>query len=335
MTHSSNVYPAIPPVSPLTPRPMWSVMIPTYNCAAYLAHTLRSVVEQAPSPDDMQIEVVDDASAADDPEAVVQQIGGDRIAFFRQPKNVGPQANFTACVQRSRGHWVHILHGDDMVRPGFYAALHNATRREPGIHAAFCRVINIDEDNEWIDLSDRERDTAGVMSDLVQRLAVWNHIMFPSIVVRRDAYEQLGGFHPLLFHSADWDMWKRIASRYPVWYEPHPFALYRIHRRSDTSRLMQTGANIADARRAIDIAAGYLPPAESRALTRQARRHHGLYAIEVAHECIQRGDWRAARAQVAAGLRCCPSPSVWAATIGLVLQTLLKRRPFSPGDANG
>src|SRR3954464_2658390 len=101
MTHSNNPYPAIPPLPGLAPRPVWSVMIPTYNCAAYLAHTLRSVLEQAPSVDEMQIEVVDDASGADDPEAVVRQIAGDRVTFFRQPKNVGPQANFTACIQRA------------------------------------------------------------------------------------------------------------------------------------------------------------------------------------------------------------------------------------------
>jgi glycosyltransferase involved in cell wall biosynthesis len=321
MTRSPDVYPAILPVAPLTPRPMWSVMIPTYNCAAYLAHTLRSVLEQSPSPDEMQIEVVDDVSTSDDPEAVVREVGAGRVAFFRQPKNVGPQANFTACIQRARGHWVHILHGDDMVRPGFYAAMNDAIRRDPAIHAAFSRVINIDEDNGWIDLSDRERTTAGVIPDLIQRLAIWNRIMFPSIVVRRSAYEQLGGFHPQLFHSADWDMWKRVASRYRVWYEPHPLAMYRIHRLSDTFRLMQTGANIADARMAIDIAAHYLPPGQARRLSGQARLHHALYAIELAHERMQRGDWRAARAQVAAGLRCCPSPSVWAATIGLVWQT--------------
>jgi hypothetical protein len=334
MTQASDVCPAILPVRPTTPRPVWSVMIPTYNCAAYLAHTLRSVLEQSPPSEEMQIEVVDDASTTDDPEAVVRQIGGDRVAFFRQPNNVGPQANFTACIQRARGHWVHILHGDDMVRPGFYAALHDAAQRDPAIHAAFCRVINIDENNGWIDLSDRERDTAGVIPDLIQRLAIWNHIMFPSIVVRRSAYEQLGGFHPRLFHSADWDMWKRVAAHYRVWYEPHPLAMYRIHRLSDTSRLMQTGANIDDARMAIDVAAQYLPPAQARTLSNLARRHHALYAIELAHERVRRGDWRAARAQVAAGLRCCPSPSVWAATIGLVLHTALNKRVRrSPHDS--
>ena len=39
-------------------------MIPTFNCAGHLGEALRSVLAQAPGPDVMQIEVVDDASIA-------------------------------------------------------------------------------------------------------------------------------------------------------------------------------------------------------------------------------------------------------------------------------
>ena len=113
-------YPSIAPVSEAVNRPLWSVMVPTYNCANYLELTLKSVLEQDPGPEQMQIEVIDDRSTKDDPEAVVNEIGKGRVSFFRQPQNVGAQANFTTCVQRSRGHLVHILHGDDAVLPGFY-----------------------------------------------------------------------------------------------------------------------------------------------------------------------------------------------------------------------
>lgn len=311
---------ASPPITAIAPngtRPFWSVMIPTYNCAGYLKHTLRSVLEQAPAPADMQIEVVDDASFTDDPEAVVREVGGGRVSFFRQPANAGPQRTFTTCVERARGHWVHILHGDDLVRPGFYAAMRRGAESDPNIHAAFCRVITIDERNDWIDLSERESDHAGVLPDLIGRLAVCNTIMFPSIAVRRSAYEQLGGFHPDLFHSADWDMWKRIATRFRVWYDPEPLALYRIHAGSDTSRLMQTGANIRDARHAIAIAETYLPPGRVGALTRKARLYHALYAMELARERAWRGEWAPAVAQLRAGLSCSASPRVWAAALGL------------------
>jgi hypothetical protein len=99
----------IAPVPPGVVRPLWSVMIPTFNCAAYLRDTLASVLEQDPGRDVMQIEVVDDHSTRDDPAAVVAELGRGRVEFFRQPRNTGVTTNLTTALQRSRGHLVHLL----------------------------------------------------------------------------------------------------------------------------------------------------------------------------------------------------------------------------------
>ena len=56
-------------------RPLWSVLIPTHNCAHYLRETLQSVLAQDPGEAIMEIIVVDDHSTKDDPEAVVKEFG--------------------------------------------------------------------------------------------------------------------------------------------------------------------------------------------------------------------------------------------------------------------
>ena len=66
--HSATIL----PITDEGKRPIWSVMIPTYNCANYLRETLASVLAQDPGADVMQIEVVDDHSTKDDPKAVVE-----------------------------------------------------------------------------------------------------------------------------------------------------------------------------------------------------------------------------------------------------------------------
>ena len=110
-----DTVPKIAPIMQSNSRPFWSVMIPTYNCAEYLGQTLQSVLAQDLGSDMMQIEVVDDCSNKDDPEAVIKAVGGGRVKFHRKPKNAGPIANFNTCIERSRGRYVHILHGDDTV----------------------------------------------------------------------------------------------------------------------------------------------------------------------------------------------------------------------------
>ena len=78
-------------------------MIPTYNCANYLRETLTSVLAQDPGAEIMQIEVIDDCSTKDDPQAVVEELGKGRVIFYRQPQNVGHTKNFETCLTRSRG----------------------------------------------------------------------------------------------------------------------------------------------------------------------------------------------------------------------------------------
>src|SRR4051812_13573109 len=112
--------PLIAPVDNTIKRPLWSVMIPTYNCSAFLRETLESVLLQDPGAEKMQIEVIDDASTDADIEQLVAEIGKGRIGFFRQPVNQGSLRNFETCLNRSKGEWVHILHGDDVVVKGFY-----------------------------------------------------------------------------------------------------------------------------------------------------------------------------------------------------------------------
>ena len=89
-------------------------MIPVYNPPAnYLEQTLRSVLLQAPEASQMQIEVVDDCSPSVDVRKMVESIAGTRIAVSKTSKNLGLAGCWNACVERSRGEWVHILHQDE------------------------------------------------------------------------------------------------------------------------------------------------------------------------------------------------------------------------------
>ena len=67
----------IPPILPLAHdwrRPLFSVMLPTYQPTDSLRRALESVLVQAPGPDIMQIAVVDDASTASSTRELVQSI---------------------------------------------------------------------------------------------------------------------------------------------------------------------------------------------------------------------------------------------------------------------
>ncbi|MBR8832766.1 MAG: glycosyltransferase [Stigonema ocellatum SAG 48.90 = DSM 106950] len=280
----------IPPVPDETPRSLLSVMIPTYNCAKYLRETLASVLAQDPGPDVMQIEVIDDHSTQDDPAAVVEELGRGRVAFYQQPENVGHIKNFQTCLERSRGKLIHLLHGDDCVRDGFYRKLQRAFEENPEIGAAFCRQIHMDEQGHWQEISPLEQSESGVLNNLLEKITVRQRIQTPSIIVRRHVYEQLGMFDSRLSSCEDWEMWIRIAAKYPVWYEVEPLALYRRHLNSNTGLHIRTGKEIQNIRKVIGIIQDYLPNEYADRLSKTALENYALYALGYASGFTFKGD---------------------------------------------
>jgi GT2 family glycosyltransferase len=247
--HPAELQRHTPVIAPVAhpQRPFWSVMIPTYNCAHYLRRTLESVLAQDPGPDKMQIEVVDDCSTRDDPEAVVRVLGRGRVNFYRQPSNQGATRTFNTCLNRAGGQWVHLLHGDDAVRAGFYRACEKIITAYPEVVMVFGQVQIIDENDQPINVfGPIPPENSPVVRDFAKRQARQQLAQFAGAVVKRAAYEQAGGFCTYFGHVADMDMWHRIGRIGAVGQTPDPYGLYRMHAGSDTSKLMLSGMNVRE-----------------------------------------------------------------------------------------
>ena len=311
----------IPPVPEGVSRPLWSVMIPTYNCAKYLRETLASVLAQAPGPEVMQIEVVDDRSTQDDPATVVEELGRGRVEFY-QPQNVGYIRNFETCLQRSRGQLIHLLHGDDCVLDGFYHKIQGLFDQHPEIGAAFCRQIIVDDQGHWQRFIPLEQTESGVLSNWLERIATELTLQTPAMVVRREVYERLGGFDRRMSSCGeDWEMWVRIATQYLIRYEVEPLVLYRDRSDSLSKRFIQTGQNIRDVRKATEIIRAYLPSAVASELSHKAGESWASWAFYIAQQMIAKGDSVAAMAQIREGLKCSHSLRAIAFAVLLTLQT--------------
>ena len=229
--------PVIPPVAPDNHRPFWSVMIPAYNCLSFLERTIQSVLMQDPGADNMQIEVIDDCSTYGDVEALVKKLGNGRVQYYRQPQNVGSLRNFETCLKRSRGLWVHLLHGDDMIKPGFYTEVESLIASFPHIGSAITSFAAIDEnDNESKPQNDYLLEKPGILNNWLFQIASMQRIQPPSVVVKRSVYEKLGGFFGVEY-GEDWEMWIRIAAHYPVAFSPKCLALYRSSNANISSRI--------------------------------------------------------------------------------------------------
>ncbi|MFO0959089.1 MAG: glycosyltransferase [Isosphaeraceae bacterium] len=256
--------------------PFWSVLFPTYLRNSYdcdlFERSLRSVLDQDPGRDQMEIVIVDNCSPDDLCERLVQRLAPERVVYHRNPTNLGLVGNFNACLSKARGRWVHLMHHDDLLLPGFYDHLARADREAPGAGAAFCQHAFITASGRWAAISRLERESPGLLDDWLAQISGRQAIQFASIVVRREVYETLGGFRTDLCFVLDWEMWVRIASRYPVWFEPTVLACYRVHAENETSRLRKARETGLDVERAIAIVRSYLPERYHEGLGWELRR---------------------------------------------------------------
>lgn len=294
--------PVIEPVPDTEKRPRWSVMIPAYNCIKYLRTTLESVLVQDPGPEQMQIEVIDDHSTDGDVRALVCEIGKGRIGYFRQPQNRGSLRNFETCLRRSKGEWVHILHGDDCVLPGFYAEIESLFAQFPEAGAAFTDHNFMDESGKLLpNVEQKVLEKPGIVDaeHWLPKLAEGQRIQPPAIVVKRSVYEHLGGFFAV-HYGEDWEMWVRIAAHYPMAHSPLHLAQYRVHKNNITSRSFLSGQNIADINKVIDIIQQYLPENKRAAVKRIAQKRHAVHFVKTAHKLYH--DHKAPQAAIAQAL---------------------------------
>ena len=283
MTRIPLTPPTIAPLPPAANRPLFSVMIPAYNCATYLVETLNSVLQQDLGGQLMQIEVVDDCSTDTDVKALVHKIGGDRVTYFRQPQNVGSIRNFETCINRSKGHLVHLLHGDDKVRPGFYKKMQGLFERFPEAGAAFCRYNFIngkgEEVLEWV----KEEEKDCILPNWLLRIGEMQRIQYVSMVVKREVYERLGSFYGMSY-AEDWEMWVRIARYYPVAYTPDLLAEYRVHSQSMTVADMANDHLFRFLNKAIGHIQEHLPKDDRKAILKKTHRYYARIHITHAQQ---------------------------------------------------
>jgi glycosyltransferase involved in cell wall biosynthesis len=291
----------IPPVT-AADRPRWSVVIPVHDCANYLAQALPEVLAQLTDPDDAEIIVVDDAST-DDPGRVVRELGRGRVAYRPNPEHLGAIGTFNRCLELAAGELVHLLHGDDAVLPGFYQAMEHALADKAAV-AAICRAQDIDAENRTTYTTRSYRHGTGIWTDALDALAVSNRVRAPGIVIRRSTYEQIGGYRTDLPHTADWDMWTRVAAHGPVVFVDQVLAAYRRHGGSDTSTRVLTGANVRERVTAIGVVAGYVAPERRAATTRRALAYSVVFAARTALRLLRLRQWSAAYRQAAEAVRC-------------------------------
>lgn len=208
----------------MSPDSFVSVVIPAYNAEAWLAPAVRSALAQ--DYDGFEVIVVDDGSK-DGTGDVAKSFGKD-VRYVRQ-ENSGVCVARNRGAKEGRGDLIAFLDADDLWLPGKLRAQVGRLASRPEAVASFAGTIAVDETTGREEVLEY-RLNPDVIADLLLNCTIIGNAS--SVMVRRPAFEGVGGFDPRLSNCADWDMWIRLAAAGPLDLIERPFVRYRVHHAS-------------------------------------------------------------------------------------------------------
>ena len=274
-------------------RPLVSIVTPSYNQAAFLEETLRSVLEQDYEP--IEYLVIDDGST-DSSREIVERYA-DRLAWWTRQENAGQVAALNRGFARSTGELMGYLNSDDTLLPGALSRMVEELERDRKLLLVYGDALYTD---------DASRQTGYLTSrefDVVQMVrAADNHVVQPSTLWRREAWERYGPLNEDGWYFFDFEFFLRFPPE-RVRRIPQPLSTYRIHTDAKStgaaaSRLARDHARLAET----FFASERLPEA-ARHVAREGRSSAYLLGSEFAYDGL---DLARARRYALRGLRLYP-----------------------------
>jgi glycosyltransferase involved in cell wall biosynthesis len=208
--------------------PMVSVCIPSYNHARFLPETLGSILSQTFR--DFELIVVDDGST-DNSLEILQNYARqypEIVRVFTHPgqRNLGITVTENLAVQNARGLYWCGNDSDDVSCPDRLARQVDFLESHPDVGWVYGIAEYIDK--EGTRLRDQMGQDLSAFPNLAEELVMQNTIVAPTTMVRMKCMREVGAFEPGLIYG-DWELWIRLATRYPSAFLPGPVVGYRCH----------------------------------------------------------------------------------------------------------
>jgi cellulose synthase/poly-beta-1,6-N-acetylglucosamine synthase-like glycosyltransferase len=219
-------------VAGLDAEPLVSVVIPCYNGEAYLQEAIESALAQ--SHRNVEVVVVDDGSTDRSGE-----IARSLPVRYIYHANRGLCASRNEGVRASKGSFILFLDADDRLKPDAIENGLSVLTEQPECAMSVGDHMFICQDRLHVAHSRKE-----CLSEFhYEALLKSNFIeMISSVIFRRSVLDEMGGFNTGLKVAEDYDLYLRIARKYPICCHTAVMAEYRIHGHnvSRNSQLMLT-----------------------------------------------------------------------------------------------
>jgi glycosyltransferase involved in cell wall biosynthesis len=196
-----------------------SVIIPTYNRAGCIERAINSVLAQ--SYTNLEVIVVDDGST-DDTERVVSLLPDERVRYVKQDANRGAAAARNAGVKCAEGELIAFQDSDDYWYPDKLEKQMDYWEKHPEygmIYGTYIRRL----ENGYVSFAvpgECERET--LEGNIFEYLILDNSIGAPTMLLKKEAFIEVGGFDETMSCLEDWDFAVKFALKYSIGFVEEP-----------------------------------------------------------------------------------------------------------------
>ncbi len=210
-------------------NPLVSVLVTVHNRELYLSDALRSVLDSTQR--DFEVIVVDDGSTDASLEIAGEFAGKDhRVHVHRNEQNLGDYPNRMKAASLAQGRYIKYVDSDDVIYPHSLAIMVESMERNPDAALGLSHSMPEEESPyPW-----RLTPEQTYRKHFLDRGCL---SCGPSgAIIRRDAFEAVGGFRPEWGVLSDTDLWHRMAARWPLVLMPPGLVWWRRHAGQEFSK---------------------------------------------------------------------------------------------------
>lgn len=202
-------------------RPKVSVIIGVFNGERYLRDSIESLFVQTFG--DIEIIVVDDGST-DGTSGILASLRDSRLRVIRQ-QNRGLAASLNAAARVATAGILARHDADDISLPHRLARQLARFEALPRCAVLGTWMIEIDADGRELGIK-----RVGTSPGWIRLVMTYRDPFFhPTVMIRREALEAIGGYDESIRYSQDTDLWRRIVLRFDVANLGETLYKYRIH----------------------------------------------------------------------------------------------------------
>ncbi len=208
--------------------------MPVYNGQAFLTRALDSICAQTYR--DLEVVVVNDGSTDDTAQILdAYQRKDSRVRVCHQD-NQGLADALNRSCRLARGTYLARMDSDDIAYPNRIARQVDYLHRYQRIAVVGTQARLVSSDGKPSTFVTREPVSPAAVR---RRLPDGNVLVHPSVIMRREAYEQTTGYRRAVAPAEDYDLWLRIAQRHDIANLPDTLLDYAVHPGQASSKMLR------------------------------------------------------------------------------------------------